>query len=63
MKIEEIYKVLKDLDDNEIIKEYDNVHSELLSEPHDENTLMLQHCFQIEMAERFMKIIWRKDEK
>tara|TARA_R110000824_G_scaffold36287_4_gene112983 strand:+ start:2626 stop:2817 length:192 start_codon:yes stop_codon:yes gene_type:complete len=63
MKIEEVNKVLRDLNNNDILKEYESINNSLLSEPHDEHTLMIQHCFQIEMSERFMQIIWKEDEK
>ncbi len=63
MKTKEISEILSSLSDNDIIKEYESVINELLSEPHNKNTLNIQQYFQIEMSERFMQIIWKKNEK
>jgi hypothetical protein len=63
MNIEEINKTLRSLSDNDIIKEYESVINELISEPYNKDTLNVQQYFQIEMSERFMQIIWKNDEK
>ncbi len=63
MNIEEINKTLRSLSDNDIIKEYESVINELISEPYNKDTLNVQQYFQIEMSDRFIQIIWKNDEK
>lgn len=63
MNIKEINKTLRSLSDNDIVKEYESVINDLISEPYNEDTLNVQQYFQIEMSERFMQIIWKNDEK
>ena len=63
MNIKEINKTLRSLSDNDIIKEYESVINDLISEPHNKDTLNVQQYFQVEMSERFIQIIWKNDEK
>ena len=54
MDIQEISKKMKSLSNKDIIREYDNHNDYLLSDPHDEDSLLVQHLFQIEMSQRFI---------
>jgi len=57
MKIEELNNKIKLLSNEDIISEYDKTNDYLLSFPHDTHSKMLQHLFQIEMSQRFIKNI------
>ena len=54
MKVEDLNQIIRILSNEDIITEYEKINDYLVSDPHDEHSVMLQHLFQIEMSQRFI---------
>ena len=48
MKVEDLNQIIRILSNKDIITEYEKINNYLISDPHDEHSVMLQHLFQIE---------------